>query len=175
MGQRDGLCLHSLHLFIEQRWIIGNMKWMWLSSFIIILYRILELCNKDYQDFGKFNSLRNTLTKSRSNESFFVLAFYVDEATFKTCTHKRSEHNTEDDDLQLNFDIVIHNRYKDRRYLLGYLLMFPYIVQFCFNFMYYDYITETTNQSAKIENQIKQNQPQLILYRAQRTNVNINK
>ena len=35
------------------------------------------------------------------NESFFVLVFYADEVTLKTCTHTRSEHNKEDDDLQL--------------------------------------------------------------------------
>jgi len=42
------------------------------------------VCNKDYQEFGKFNSLRNTLyTQSVKYESFFVLAFYVDEATLR--------------------------------------------------------------------------------------------
>jgi len=29
-----------------------------------------------------------------------MLDFYVDEVTLKTCTHTRSEHNKEDDDLQ---------------------------------------------------------------------------
>ena len=37
------------------------------------------MCNTDYQDFGKFNSLRNTLTlHSVKYESFFVLACYID-------------------------------------------------------------------------------------------------
>jgi len=30
---------------------------------------IVQLCNKDYQDIGRFNSMRNTLTNSRSNMS----------------------------------------------------------------------------------------------------------
>jgi len=60
------------------------------------------VCNKDYQEFGKFNSLSNTLyTQSVKYESFFVLVFYFDEETLKTCTHTMSEHNKEDDDLQL--------------------------------------------------------------------------
>ena len=74
-------------------------------------------------------------------EYFFVLAFEVDKAT---CTHTRSENNKEDDDLQL--------------------LISPFITATkisCFNSVYspilfscwyYDYITETTNQSAQIEN-----------------------
>jgi len=40
--------------------------------------RILELCNKDYQDFGMFNS-----EESVKYESFCVLACYVDEATLR--------------------------------------------------------------------------------------------
>ena len=36
---------------------------------VIIHHKGGYWCNKDYQDFGKFNSLRNTLTNSRSNVS----------------------------------------------------------------------------------------------------------
>jgi len=45
------------------------------------LRRILDLWSKDYQDFGKFNSLRNT--QSVKYESLFALAYYVDEATLR--------------------------------------------------------------------------------------------
>jgi len=55
------------HLHLVQRWIIGNTMWKWLSTSSQM--RILELCNKDYQDFGKLNSLKNILTDSRSNMS----------------------------------------------------------------------------------------------------------
>ena len=55
------------HLLLGQRWIIGNTMWKWLST--SSQRRILDLWNKVYQDFGKFNSLRNTLTDSRSNMS----------------------------------------------------------------------------------------------------------
>jgi len=43
------------------------------------------LCNTDYQDFGKFNSLGNTsdYEKSVKYESFFVFTFYVNEATLR--------------------------------------------------------------------------------------------
>ena len=47
-------------------------------------------------------------------ESFFVLSFYVDEVT----QQRRRKLAT--------LDIAIHNLYKDRRYLLGYLLMFQF-------------------------------------------------
>ena len=75
------------------------------------------MCKKDYQDFGKFNSL--SLTLGQIN-------------------------NKEDDDLQL--------------------LISPFITATkisCFNSVYspilfscwyYDFITETTNQSVQIEN-----------------------
>jgi len=53
-------------------------------------------------NFGKFNSLRNTLTDSRSNISISLcLLFNADEETLKTNAHTRSKHNKEDDDLQL--------------------------------------------------------------------------
>ena len=81
------------------------------------------MCNKDYQDFGKFNSLRNTLTNSRSNMSLSsCLRFYVDEVTL-IHVHIQGRNTTK----KTPFEIAIHTRYKDRRYLLGYLLMF----QFC--------------------------------------------
>jgi len=44
----------------------------------------MDLWNQVYQDFGKFNSLRNALSLTKSSvkyETFFVLAFYVDKAT----------------------------------------------------------------------------------------------
>ena len=53
--------------------------------------------NKDNnQDFGKFNSLRNTLMNNRSNMSLSSCLLVK-----LTCAHTRSEHNKEDDDLPL--------------------------------------------------------------------------
>ena len=76
------------------------------------------MCNKDYQNFGKFNSLGNTLTNIRSNMSLSsCLLFYVDEVTLRH-VHIQGRNTT--------FDIAIHNHYKDRRYLLGYLLIFQF-------------------------------------------------
>ena len=49
---------------------------------------------KDYQDFGKFNNLKNTLTNSRSNISLSsCLLFYVDEDmyTYKVGTTKKTK------------------------------------------------------------------------------------
>ena len=63
-----------------------------------IIKRILELCNKDYLDFGKFNSLRNTLTNSRSKLS-------LSSCLFVTL-------------LKQHLDMYTY------KYLLGYLLMF---------------------------------------------------
>ena len=40
--------------------------------------------NKDYQVFGKFNSLRNTLTNSRSNMSITCLRFTLMKPPFIT-------------------------------------------------------------------------------------------
>ena len=127
--QRDGLYLHSLHggmfgdfsdvgfkwnyealrkssdnlqqhLFLSQQRIIGHMMWMWRG--------ILELCNiKDYQYFGKFNSLRNTLTNGRSNMSLSSCLFFTlmkqhsDMYTYKVETQQRR---------RCTFDIAIHNR-----------------------------------------------------------------
>ena len=85
------------HLLLGQRWIIGNMMWIWLST--SSQRRILDLWNKVYQDFGKFNSLKNTLTDSRSNMSLSSCLLYT--LVSNTCTHTRLKHNKEDDDLQL--------------------------------------------------------------------------
>ena len=42
------------------------------------------MCNKDYQDFGKYNNLRITLTHSVSNMSLSsCLLVYVDKATLR--------------------------------------------------------------------------------------------
>ena len=111
----------------------------------------MEFCNKD---FGKFNSLRNTLTNSRSNmhESLFVLACNVDEATLKTRAQTRSEHNKEDDDLQRLISPFITARKIAGIY---------WVIYSCFNSVYspilcscwyYDHLTDTTNQLAQIQN-----------------------
>ena len=69
---------------------------------VIIHQEDLELCNKDYQDFGKFNNLRKTLTNSRSNMSLSsCLLFTLMKQHLDMCTYKVTEHNKEDDDLQL--------------------------------------------------------------------------
>ena len=168
------------------------------------------MCNKDYQGFGKFRSLRNTLTNSRSTMSLSsCLLFYVDEQhldiyTYKVVTQQRRQ-------WLATFDIAIHNRYKDRRYL-GYLLMFQFRIQsnsilmlvlwlfnwdnesvspnrklnlitwwICFSFKKVDRrnaiihaFTKTppTQGSRKVV-RFMQNKPHFSLYKAQRTNVNI--
>ena len=102
------------------------MMWMWLSSFII--KEDTGLCNKDYQDFRKFNSLRNTLTNSQSNMSlsscllFTLMKQHLDMYTYKVGPQQRRR-------WLATFDIAIHNRYKDLRYLLGYLLMFQFHIK----------------------------------------------
>jgi len=55
------------HLLLGQRWIIGNRMWMWLSP--SSYRRILVMWNKVDQDFGKCNSLKNTLTDNQLNMS----------------------------------------------------------------------------------------------------------
>ena len=112
------------HLLLEQRWIIGNTMWIGLST--SSHRRILDLWNKVYKDFGKFNSLKNTLTNSRSNMNlssclrFTLMKLHLDMYTYKVGTEQRRR-------WLATFYIAIYNRYKYRRYLLGYLLMF----QFC--------------------------------------------
>ena len=87
------------------------------------------MCNKDYQDFGKFNSLRNTLTNNRSNMSlsscllFKSIKQHLDMYTYKVVKQQRRRQLA-------TFDIAIDNRYKDRRYLLGYLHMFQLRVKY---------------------------------------------
>ena len=49
------------HLFLEQRWIIGNSMWIWLST--SSQRRILDLGNKVFQDSGKLNSLKRESVK----------------------------------------------------------------------------------------------------------------
>jgi len=44
---------------------------------VIIHHKGGYWCNKDYQDFGKFNSLRNTLTNSRSNMSLSLCLLFT--------------------------------------------------------------------------------------------------
>ena len=87
------------HLFLGQRRIIGNTMWIWLSS--SSQRRILDLWNKVCPDFGKFNSLMNTLTDSRSNMSLSSSFLLTLMSNTYTCTHTRSKYNKEDDDLQL--------------------------------------------------------------------------
>ena len=93
----------------------------------------MEFCNKDYQDFGKFNSLRNTLTNNRSNMSlsscllFKSIKQHLDMYTYKVVKQQRRRQLA-------TFYIAIDNRYKDRRYLLGYLHMFQLRVKY-FMFM----------------------------------------
>ena len=54
------------------------------------------MCYKDYQGFGKFNSLGNTLTNSWSNMSLSsCLLFTLMKQHLDMCTYK------EDDDVQL--------------------------------------------------------------------------
>jgi len=53
------------HLLLVQQWIIGNTMWIWLST--SSQTRIFDLWNKVYHAFGKFNSLKNTLTDSLSS------------------------------------------------------------------------------------------------------------
>ena len=54
-----------------------------------------ELCKKDYQDVGKFNSLGNTLTDSRSNMSLSLCLLitlmkqHLDRYTYKVETEQR--------------------------------------------------------------------------------------
>ena len=89
------------------------------------------MCNKDYQDVGKFNSLKNT--NSRSNMSlsscllFKSIKQHLDMYTYKVVKQQRRRQLA-------TFDIAIDNRYKDRRYLLGYLHMFQLRVKY-FMFM----------------------------------------
>ena len=56
--------IHQARL-LGKRWIIGNTMWIWLST--SSQRRILDFWNKVYQDFEKFNSLKNILADSRSN------------------------------------------------------------------------------------------------------------
>ena len=81
----------------------------------------LELCNKDYQDLGKEYSYEQSIKQ----ESFFVLACYFDEATLRH-VHIQGRNKTKKTMTFATIDVAIHNRYKDRRYLLGYLLMFQF-------------------------------------------------
>jgi len=55
------------HLLPGEPWIIGNTMWIWKST--SSQRRILDLWKKVYQDFERFNSLKNILTDSRSNTS----------------------------------------------------------------------------------------------------------
>ena len=106
------------HLFLGQRWILGNMMWMWQKE-------DTGLWEIGLSGFWKFNSLRNTLTNSRLNVSlslcllFTLMKQHLDMCTYKVVTKQRRQ-------WLATFDIAIHNRFKDRRYLLGYLLMFQF-------------------------------------------------
>ena len=81
------------HLFLGQRWTIGNTMWMWLST--SSQRRILNFLNNVYQDFGKFISLRNILTDSRSNMSLSlclrltIMKQHLDMCTYKVETQQR--------------------------------------------------------------------------------------
>ena len=56
---------------------------------------IVQLCKKDYRDIGKFNSMRNTLTNSRSNMSLIscllvtLMKQHLDMCTYKVETQHR--------------------------------------------------------------------------------------
>ena len=52
-------------------------------------------------EFGKFKSLKNTLTDSRSNMSLSSCLLLALMSNTYTYTYTRSKHNKEDDDLQL--------------------------------------------------------------------------
>ena len=60
------------------------------------------MLNKDYQDFRELNTLRNTLTNSRSNMSLFTLIKQKLRHVHIKCRNK------EDDDLHM-FDFAIYN------------------------------------------------------------------
>jgi len=55
-----------------------------------------------------------------------VLAFYVGEATLRHVYKVGTQQFEQRRRWLETFDIAIHNHYKDRRYLLGYLLMFQF-------------------------------------------------
>ena len=99
----------------RQSLLIFTFSNIWLST--LSQRRILDLWNKVYLDFGKFTILKNTL----KYESYFVFAFYVDEQHLDMYTYK-----VETQHRRRWLDTAIHNRYKDRKYLLGYLLMFQF-------------------------------------------------
>ena len=118
------------HLLLGQRWIIGNTM--------------------VYQDFGKFNSLKNTLTDSRSNMSLSLCLLFTLMSNTQICTHTRSKHNKEDDDLQL-FISPLQPLGRSQVYTgLSSHVSVPYLVRFLF-FLYYHYRTGITNQIAQIE------------------------
>ena len=150
------------------------------------------------------------LRNSQSNISlsscllFTSMKQHLDMYTHKVGTQQRRR-------LLATFDITIHNRYKDLRYVLGYLLMFQFGIKsnsililvlwlynwdcesvspnrklnlitwwICFPFkkvvrrsaiIHVFTKTPPIHGSRKVV-QFMQNEPQFILYRAQRTNVN---
>ena len=188
MGQRDGLCLHSLH-----NGIFGVLSHVW-SQYM-------------YDFKWNYVALRN----SQSNMSlsscllFTSMKQHLDMYTHKVGTQQSRR-------LLATFDITIHNRYKDLRYVLGYLLMFQFGIKsnsiLMFVLWLYNWDCESVSPNRKLNLitwwicfpfkkvvrrsaiihvftktppihgsrkvvQFMQNEPQFILYRAQRTNVNI--
>ena len=134
--------IHQARL-LGKRWIIGNTMWIWLST--SSQRRILDLWNKVYQDFGKFNSLRNTLTDSRSNMSLFRACFLRWWATLRH-VHIQGQ-NTTKKTITCNF----WYRHLQRlgRYMQSYLLMFQLHIEFVLILiLYYHYLTGITNQLA---------------------------
>ena len=86
-------------------------------------------------NFGKFNSLRNTLRDSRSNISISLcLLFNADEETLKTNAHTRSKHNKEDDDLQLFISPFTTARKIAGIYWVSSHVSVTYLVRFIFYF-----------------------------------------
>ena len=99
-------------LLLGQRWIIWNTMWIWLAT--SSQRRIFYLWNMVYQDFGKFNTLKNTLTDSRSNTSLSLCMLLM--SNTYTCTHRNTTKKL------ATFDIAIQNR----RYIPSYLLRFQF-------------------------------------------------
>jgi len=123
------------HLLLGQRWIIGNTMWKWLST--SSQRRILDLWNKVYQDFGKFNSLRNTLTDSRSNMSLSSCLLFT--LMTMTCNFWY-RHSQPLGRSQVYTELSSH-------------VSVPYLVRFIF-YLYtiQYYLTGITNKLAQIEN-----------------------
>jgi len=105
---------------------------------------ILELGNNNYQDFVKFNSLRNTLTNSRSNMSLSscllvtLIKQHLDMYTYS------SEHCTDDGDLQLFISPFITARKVAGIYWVIFSCFNSVYSPILFSCRYYGYLNETS-------------------------------